>query len=278
MTLGLGELQRVQTAFSRVRSALIAGMPINADDLKHLSERERAALLKELESECDPNEMEVVRQAFAEIDTETPVPAQLPATTPAEPKFVRYEAARRALTEAVAVDEVKAIRDESIAMKAYAKQAKDTELEEKAVELRMRAARRLDEMMKAQKDAVGFNKGGKAQQELYRVMTKPGIATLADAGIDKNLAHEARRLGKLSDEEFEHEVEEAKANVRAPRQPNFTRQLMNDARAKADALREISEVKRLKAEIELVAAYCGTTWDEILRNAKEWDANGRSNE
>lgn len=141
-------------------------------------------------------------------------------------QFVKYEAARKALAEAVAVDEVKAVRDESMAMKAYAKQAKDTELQEKAVELQMRATRRLNEMMDAQKETVGLSKGGRPKTGLSenpvspldasdnRVMPKP---SLKDAGIDKNLAHEARQLGKLSDEEFEKEVEEEKAKVRAPR-------------------------------------------------------------
>jgi N6-adenosine-specific RNA methylase IME4 len=124
--------------------------------------------------------------------------------------LVRYDAARRALAEARQVDEVKDIRDKAIAMAAYARQAKNKDLEADAVEIRMRATRKLDHLRQAQKETVGLNRGvrwvGKKPAEDVR-------PTLASQGIDKNLAQQGRILGAMSDKKFEHAVQEARGNV-----------------------------------------------------------------
>jgi hypothetical protein len=125
-------------------------------------------------------------------------------------ELTRYDAACRALAAAVAIDEVKDIRDQAMAMACYARQAKNRDLEADAVELRMRATRRLDEMRQAQKATVGLAKGGGGKHGRKRVAEKP---TLKDAGIDKNLAHQARQLGALSEQEFEQKVAETRDAV-----------------------------------------------------------------
>lgn len=125
-------------------------------------------------------------------------------------ELTKYEAACRAVSEALSVDEIKEIQNAAAAMKAYARQAKNKQMESDAVAIRMRAERRCGEMMAEQPKA----KGGGDQKSDHRVFEKPGDPiTLARAGIDKNLAHRARTFAAMDSETFEELVDEARVAV-----------------------------------------------------------------
>src|SRR5215831_9111701 len=132
-------------------------------------------------------------------------------------QLTRYDAACRALAAVRSVDEVRDIRDKAVAMAAYARQAKNRDLEADAVEIRMRATRRLDQLRQAQKETVGLATGGEhgGRGRIDGVRKTPSIVrpTLAMQGIDKNLARQARALGALSEEEFEAAVADAHDRV-----------------------------------------------------------------
>ena len=103
-------------------------------------------------------------------------------------ELVKYNAACRALADAKNVDEVKDIRDKAVAIQAYAKQAKNRQLETDASEIRVRAERRLGQMLKNTPPQVGA-RGRKGPGRGKRsAKTEPRFAespTLADMGIDK---------------------------------------------------------------------------------------------
>jgi N6-adenosine-specific RNA methylase IME4 len=132
-------------------------------------------------------------------------------------KLIKYDAACRAIAAAKRVDEVKHIRDVGIAMRAYARQADNHDLEADAIEIRMRATRRMDQMRQEQKATVGLAKGtrGAGRPKIGGGKNPPPkpVPSLADAGIDKDLAKEGRKLGVLSDREFEKSVKVAREAV-----------------------------------------------------------------
>jgi N6-adenosine-specific RNA methylase IME4 len=129
-------------------------------------------------------------------------------TEPVE--LIKYDRACRAIAEAKLADEVKDIRDRAIAIKAYAKQAKNKSLEADAFEIRIRAERRLGEMMAEQPKAKGAIEPGTNRGTTW-VAEKP--ASLASAGIDKNLAHRARTLAAMSGNDFTVFVDEGREQV-----------------------------------------------------------------
>ena len=98
-------------------------------------------------------------------------------------ELIKYDAACRALADAKSVDEAKQIRDIAIAMKAYARQANNRDLEADAIEIRMRATRRLDQMRQAQKETIGLNQGIRWVGEKPTEDDRP---TLAAKALTKN--------------------------------------------------------------------------------------------
>jgi len=122
--------------------------------------------------------------------------------------LIKYDAACHALAEAVALDEVKDIRDKASAMQAYARQAKNKQLEVDASEIRIRAERRLGEILIEQKADGGLATGGQPYQATPTGNGGVEILrpTLADAGIDYNLSSRAQAIAGIPEEEFEGEL------------------------------------------------------------------------
>src|SRR4051812_43235282 len=81
----------------------------------------------------------------------------------------------------------------------------------------MRATRRIDELRQAQKATVGLARGGGEKGVGRRgknAGSGPTRITLAEVGINKHLANEARKLGALSEPAFDTAVQAAQNAVR----------------------------------------------------------------
>lgn len=123
-------------------------------------------------------------------------------------QLVLYESARAALAEARRVDEVKDIRDKAEAIRAYARMAKDVQLEMDAAELRLRAERRLGIMLdQAKRD--GILKGGRPSRSAENRSGEEQFSriTLDEIGIDRKLSSHAQKVGGIADRAFEAMVE-----------------------------------------------------------------------
>jgi phage N-6-adenine-methyltransferase len=114
--------------------------------------------------------------------------------------LVRYDAACRALAEAVAVDEVKDILDKATAMKVYARQAKNPQLEADAWEIRKRAEDRLGELSAALDKAPG------AREPLPSGGKRLKAEVLKDAGLSTSTAQRYEQFHKLPAAEKERRI------------------------------------------------------------------------
>ena len=117
-----------------------------------------------------------------------------------------YKAARQAMAKLVRVSDARDIRAKAMAMEVYAFQAKDVELVTPATTTRKVAERRIGELIEAQRKAGTLAKPAGGHRPKGRRGFKNPVATLADQGVDKNLAKRARAAAAMSEVKFEAEV------------------------------------------------------------------------
>ncbi len=157
------------------------------------------------------------------------------------PPLARYDAACKALAEAKAVDDVLDVRAQADAVRAYAKQAKNRQMEVDAAEIRIRAERRLGELLAAQAETTGKAAGARGigtSAGYISTRTQDAPPTLAEAGIDKNLAHRARTYAAVPEERFEQLLSRK-------RRRDSTRVVLDaDFQAEADAAARDIEIER----------------------------------
>lgn len=117
--------------------------------------------------------------------------------------LVKYDQARNALAACRNVDEIKDISDKSEAMRLYAKQANDPEMEQWAAEIKLRAQRAIGEISLGMEKQQGSNgklpSGGKFKTE-----------ALADAGISTSSANRYEQLAKITDAKVEELIAKSK--------------------------------------------------------------------
>lgn len=137
--------------------------------------------------------------------------------TPVNPAQARMlaqlDSAKRALAEARTIDEAKDIRDKAEAIRGYYQQQRDSlEAQNYAAELKLRAERKLGEMLKETEKNDGA-KGLGSNQHLVRLQPATAPPKLSDLGIEKTQSSRWQKIADLPDEVFEQEIQEAKVNA-----------------------------------------------------------------
>ncbi|KQZ00884.1 hypothetical protein ASD45_08455 [Pseudolabrys sp. Root1462] len=142
-----------------------------------------------------------------------------------------YETARAALAECRRVDEVKEIRDKAEAVRAYARMARDVQLEMDAAELRLRAERRMGILVASMKATGELHVGGRPKTGTDEEPVSK--VKLDDLGIDKKLSARSQKVGGIAEQAFEAMVARTRQRI-ADGAGKVSLDVINDLK-KADA-------------------------------------------
>lgn len=137
-------------------------------------------------------------------------------------ELIRYDNACRAVAEAKRIDEVREIVNRAEALRAYAKIAKNRQLELDAIEIRVRGERRQGELIidarKHRQVAVQGTRDFRGEDDTLRTVPR-----LREIGIGHKESIKSQRLAMLADNRFERGIaewrdgaQEAKGNIPLP--------------------------------------------------------------
>lgn len=110
-------------------------------------------------------------------------------------QLVKYEAACRAVADARTIDEVQELMNGMEAARTYARLAKNRQMEIDAIEIRVRAERKLGEIL-----------GGMRKDGLFGQGRGGSVIKLSELGVDSNISGGAQRLAMLPAAKFESEI------------------------------------------------------------------------
>lgn len=143
--------------------------------------------------------------------------------------------ARRALTEARTIDEVKDLRDKAVAVKAYAKKAQlGRDLVVDASVIKLRAERKLGELLQEIEladSAPGNQHTGPVGPE---TLAESNCVSLAELGISKSDSSRSQRVAALAEDEFERYITENADRQREPTIAGVLR-LVRQQQARSDS-------------------------------------------
>jgi hypothetical protein len=119
--------------------------------------------------------------------------------------LVLYDAMLTAIAECARVDEVKDIRDKAAALQIYYRQARNLEAEKEAADVRLRAERRVGELLKDLARAPAGDRKSERSVSADGTLIEPSPygETLAANGMSRQQAHRFQALAEVPQEEFD---------------------------------------------------------------------------
>ena len=168
------------------------------------------------------------------------------------------------LIEIANVSQLKEIIARSEALKIYAAQAKKgLEIQNQVAEIKLRAEKRIGEMLKE----TPKHEGGRPSENRLQDVT--GFQTLKDLGIEKIQSHRWQTIASLPDDQFEQYV----SDVKKSNEELTTTGILRLARqVKSDKKKENNPVEFPKGKYQVI--YADPPWD--VKAGPEWGSGNSS--
>jgi N6-adenosine-specific RNA methylase IME4 len=194
-----------------------------------------------------------------------------------------YQAVRRDLATLKDLVAIKHVRDKAVGLESYAMAAKDGALMGEAVEVRKWATRVLGERIEEKRKAGGLAKGaaekGVGRRGRNAEDSNPRIPTLADQGIDKDLAKTARAAARMDEAKFRKAIEKAVAVAVATIEG--AKAIITAARAESHQQKRKARAAREQAVAEKIIALPKKKYGVILADPEWrfefWSEKGKTN-
>ena len=143
--------------------------------------------------------------------------------------LVMVDRAYGQLCEAVTFQETRQVRNLAVAAAAFAREAKDTRLLDKATELRTRAERKAGQMLAASAaSGERATKNGNVNQ--HTRVSSESTPTLSQIGVSRDQSSKWQQVAALTDDEFEDALETTKAITHEISTPKVLRAAAQQAR------------------------------------------------
>jgi len=126
-----------------------------------------------------------------------------------------WHAMRTAIATCERVDDIRDLSDKAMALRAYFMQSRDVDNEIAAMRVRLRAERRLGELIAAEQDTGRLAKrGGNGSNQHSANVDAADISTLADHGIPRDRSARAQELARVPEDQFEAALHNGKPSAR----------------------------------------------------------------
>jgi hypothetical protein len=190
---------------------------------------------------------------------------------PASMQLAHYDAVCRAIAEVHAIDEVLNIHNNFVAIQAYARQARNFEIEQMAAEIRVRAEIRAGELLIEMKRLGLRDPGHPKKGETGRKSSAPsGLPTLTDLGISRPESTKWQRLAKIPKSKVEElladktTVPSAASIIRASEEPKHKTSVSSEAVGLWSMLRDFENDGLLDKEpAEVLCAMTPAMLDQV---------------